>query len=359
VTEDVTKRQEDLRTLLEASRSLVLDDPALSAQALEQLQKRCLESSESLMRDMLTLDSLVAATPEEKAKRKEQVVTIQSILDSLDDVSEKLRALSRKIHEQKEQMQKEKEEALAKAQEEASQLARSSSALTCSPTDAGSLEALEAQRRDWEARQSGLALQRQQSAQQLGDRIEHIADLLLSDAAWKALKLAPRFDVAEQPAAYLLKAFVPDLRTEDIAVDLNAEGTELVVQGARIPTRPQTAAMLEELAYALRSGRLDPERLLSLNDEQVLLVLGSGRYGTFAQRVRLLDDAEPAGVRADNDRGVLKVTIPKRAAPSFRRLFPPPPERRADPLAALHRPYGLYGPAPAYRPAPAYDSLFW
>jgi len=28
--------------------------------------------------------------------------------------------------------------------------------------------------------------------------------------------------------------------------------------------------MLEELAYALRSGRLDPERLLSLNDEQVL-----------------------------------------------------------------------------------------
>lgn len=40
----------------------------------------------------------------------------------------------------------------------------------------------------------------------------------LSDAAWKALKLAPRFDVAEQPAAYLLKAFVPDLRTEDIAV---------------------------------------------------------------------------------------------------------------------------------------------
>jgi len=28
---------------------------ALSAQALEQLQKRCLESSESLMRDMLTL----------------------------------------------------------------------------------------------------------------------------------------------------------------------------------------------------------------------------------------------------------------------------------------------------------------
>jgi len=40
-------------------------------------------------------DSLVAATPEEKAKRKEKVVTIQSILDSLDDVSEKLRTSSR------------------------------------------------------------------------------------------------------------------------------------------------------------------------------------------------------------------------------------------------------------------------
>lgn len=40
----------------------------------------------------------MAATPEEKAKRKEQVTAIQSILDSLDDVSEKLRALSRKIH---------------------------------------------------------------------------------------------------------------------------------------------------------------------------------------------------------------------------------------------------------------------
>lgn len=51
------------------------------------------------------------------------------------------------------------------------------------------------------------------------------------------------------------------------------------------------------------------------------LVLGSGRYGTFVQRFRLPDDAEPEGVRADYDRGVLKVTIPKRAATSHPQIL--------------------------------------
>jgi len=70
--EDVVKRREDVKDLLKASQSVIQGDPNVSSQLIEQLQKRCLESSEYLMRDMLALDFLAASTPEQKAKRKEQ-----------------------------------------------------------------------------------------------------------------------------------------------------------------------------------------------------------------------------------------------------------------------------------------------
>jgi len=335
VTEDVTKRQEDLRTLLEASRSLVLDDPALSAQALEQLQKRCLESSESLMRDMLTLDSLVAATPEEKAKRKEQVTAIQSILDSLDDVSEKLRSLAQGMRQKQAEVVREKAETLAKAQERAGEVVARAATAANHPDAAA---AFAQKRKEWDARKAEADRQRQESARKLEAKLEHIAGLLLDDAAWKTLRLKPRLEVEEQPSAYLLKGYLPGMRDEDVAVDVTEDDTELIVRGARIPTREEAAGLMRQLGAAVREGRLDARSLLPLSDEQLLLQMGSGRYGSFVERFRLPDDAAGDRVAAEYDRGVLKVFIPRRPL-SFGRVFP----------------------APAPRPSPlaGFDSLFW
>ena len=127
---DVTKRREDVQSLLESTQSLgtVAEDPAAAEKMVEKLQQRCLESSEYLMRDMLSLDELVAATPDQRAKRKQQIVAIQDILDSVDVVSEKLRVLKRSLDEQKAEMREEKEEELARAQSEAEEFAREESA---------------------------------------------------------------------------------------------------------------------------------------------------------------------------------------------------------------------------------------
>eukprot|EP00667_Euglena_gracilis_P002991 EG_transcript_2998 len=351
--EDVARRREDVKGLLEASQALP-DDPSLSRQLLGKLQKRCLESSEYLMRDMLTLDSLVASTPEEKAKRKEQILQIQDILETLDLVSEKLRALSHRMEEQKEEIVKDKEEALAKAQEEAEQLARSTSDLH--HTDDAAV--FERRQREWAEQRARQEAQRQETARRVADKMEHIAGLLLQDDAWRALKMKPRFEVEEQAMAYVVKAFVPGMRSEDVAVNVSEDGAELIVQGARLPTRDQTAEMLQQLGLALRRGQVDAQQLLELPDTQLLLLAGSGRYGSFVERFALPDDADVEGIQAEYERGVLRVYVPRRQM-SYGRLFPQPVPY-ASPLAGLASPLHPYRLPRAPRPTPpSLDSLFW
>eukprot|EP00668_Euglena_longa_P005499 GGOE01006488.1.p1 GENE.GGOE01006488.1~~GGOE01006488.1.p1 ORF type:complete len:723 (-),score=195.98 GGOE01006488.1:251-2389(-) len=351
--QDVAKRREDVRDLVEASQALP-DDPNVSRQLLEKLQKRCLESSEHLMRDMLTLDSLVASTLDEKAKRKEQILQIQDILETLDLVSEKLRVLSHQMDERKEEIVKDKEEALTRAQEEAEQLARSTSDLN----HTNDAEVFEQRQRQWAEQKSLQEVQRQETARKLAEKLEHIAGLLLQDDAWRALKLKPRFDVSEQPTAYTVKAFVPGMRSEDVAVNLSEDGSEFIVQGARVPTREQTAEMQQQLGHALRRGHADAQRVLGLTDEQLLLLAGSGRYGSFEERFALPDDADTAHIQAEYERGVLVVYIPRRQM-SYGRLFPHPAPCGSPP-GGLASPLNPYWPQRPNRAAPpSFDSLFW
>ena len=52
------------------------------------------------MNDLLKLDELVCANPEEREKRRQTVKTIQSILDDVDRIGERLKQLQQSIAEE-------------------------------------------------------------------------------------------------------------------------------------------------------------------------------------------------------------------------------------------------------------------
>ena len=148
------------------------------------------------------------------------------------------------------------------------------------------------------------------------------------------------------------------------------------MKGSRVPNSAQINGMLQQLVLSLNNGQMDPTQLVGLTDEQLLLLVASGRYGTFNEQFELPDDADPNTIQADYERGVLTVSIRKQRL-SYDRLFP---QQRgfdsplSDPMFVPRRGYGLpQGTYPGGRGASGglgssgglgrglggLDSLFW
>eukprot|EP01012_Entosiphon_sulcatum_P054981 TRINITY_DN762_c0_g3_i1.p1 TRINITY_DN762_c0_g3~~TRINITY_DN762_c0_g3_i1.p1 ORF type:complete len:726 (-),score=198.76 TRINITY_DN762_c0_g3_i1:281-2458(-) len=304
IGEHVSSAKKDVQVLLEECREL--DAQRLTSNGdggsyLEKLRKRCLWLSHELMENMLSLDQITTADPQERSKKKEQIVAIQDILSTVDDLSEKLEAYEDTLRKARE----------AKAQQQ------------------------QQQQREAEEREQQERQERQAREAALRARLAQILKTVLDEAKWKTLRLDPKFEAVERADAYVVKAYVPGMLKRNISVDL-ADGeqgaNQLVVRGSRLPSQQDVRAMVQQLQTALQRGQLDVAKLQGLSDEQLLMLLAQGRFGTFVKHYTLPEDVDAARISADYENGVLFVLLPKEVAhpfapyfaPTSRRLSPPP-----------------------------------
>ncbi|MBN2574366.1 MAG: Hsp20/alpha crystallin family protein [Deltaproteobacteria bacterium] len=102
---------------------------------------------------------------------------------------------------------------------------------------------------------------------------------------------APRFDVKEDPGAYVLSADLPGVKREDIAVSL--DGDHLKISGHR------------ESSHKSESERT---RLSEI------------RYGSFSREFRLPETVDGEQVKADLKDGVLTLVLPKKPEAQPRKI---------------------------------------
>jgi len=96
----------------------------------------------------------------------------------------------------------------------------------------------------------------------------------------------PLVDIIEDNNEYLVKAELPELKKEEVKV--NVENGELTISGERKSEKESK----DENEIRVESFR-----------------------GTFTRSFSLPDDIDPKGIRAESKDGVLKVHIPRTAAP--------------------------------------------
>eukprot|EP00697_Spironema_sp_BW2_P004671 gnl/Spiro4/16341_TR8769_c0_g1_i2.p1 gnl/Spiro4/16341_TR8769_c0_g1~~gnl/Spiro4/16341_TR8769_c0_g1_i2.p1 ORF type:complete len:154 (-),score=21.13 gnl/Spiro4/16341_TR8769_c0_g1_i2:55-516(-) len=141
-------------------------------------------------------------------------------------------------------------------------------------------------------------------------------------AKWMQLKLQPRMDVHTTADAYEVQSNIPGMDKKDINLQLNSDNMTLVVSGLRLPSPHEYAVMRRQLA----KGRHLPQTASIEDEEELLLRLGAGRFGSFSTTFSLPNDVNVNGIVARYEAGVLRVVMPR-----IRPVHPPRPRHQAFP----------------------------
>lgn len=246
---------------------------------------------------------------EDRLKRKEQVQRIQNLIATIDSLLPKVhdlativvfpQAIQKPGPFRREQKGKQKEGQVPKA-------------LSSTEADAAHAEELEEEEEE-EVRFNAL----QQFERDLERRIQHEIDYQSGDtefsveletqyarldSQWKRLKMNIHMMVDESDSEYTLSTFLPGLKKENISITSNKEGLSpiMTISGFLGPTLIELALLRRQL---VRTGN-PPE-------DQLLLRLGQGRYGTFREKYALPLDVDINDIDATFDGGAFAVTLPK------------------------------------------------
>jgi len=416
---------------------------------LQGLQDRCMQSSTKLMKDLLSLEGILASTPEAREKKRAQTMAINDLLQTVEHLGYKLHSLrqvlqqaeaqptpsssptatptaenstptratepERRVTQETAPQRSQKPMAartpvsppppsrptredvakyyskptggpLASRNAAAEQIAAEKADRTTAPpaVPTRGVEAPASKRPQAAAAQSGGdvgQLQQVERWRQLARKTKQVTELVLSEEKWRQLKFEPKFESEQQLDAFYIKTYVPGLRKEDISVSLTPlsggnSGEDgfhqvLVISGVRIPPKQELHWLATTLAEKVERGDEDSQKFLSLSNEQLLLSLGAGRYGTFVQKYALPSSAEVSTrditARYD-DSGLLVVRVPKlqQQRPSFY----PPTREAAGGYPFVTSPYvgGQPRPASGFRPnqqvragspVRSIEDLFW
>lgn len=105
------------------------------------------------------------------------------------------------------------------------------------------------------------------------------------DGSAATAEWAPAVDIKEEPDKFILQADLPGVKPEDI--DVSMEDGVLTIKGDK-----KTEATTDKEGYK----RIERT------------------YGSFYRRFSLPDTANPEGISAKSNQGVLEIVIPKREA---------------------------------------------
>lgn len=247
---------------------------------LSKLQKQCLFYSENLMKDLLSLDAISTGTlpgseeasEEVRPLRKQQVKEIQGLLQDVDQVNSKLKAMLKKVQEEKQR--KEEQRKKLEIDERAKQPQQQ-------PTTTATATAAEKD----QAKSEGVDM-------------------------WRSLKLKPKFEMARTQDSIILQAHIPGMREEDIEIERDDDGQAFTVKGLRVPTPAEEAAMRRQLKSVLAR---DPWGLYYPQGEQerdLLLRMAAGRYGSFSETLEVSPEMDLLGIAASYAGGVLRIAVP-------------------------------------------------
>jgi HSP20 family protein len=133
--------------------------------------------------------------------------------------------------------------------------------------------------------------QAQDDLKQLFERFFNLGETTADDSSVVTSQWAPRVDIVEEPARFVIFADLPGVDPSDVEV-LMDKGI-LSIRGER------------------RSG-IDVQSSRYSRVER--------RYGSFHRRFALPDSADPERITADGRDGVLEISIPKRPETTPRRI---------------------------------------
>eukprot|EP00009_Paramoeba_aestuarina_P007996 CAMPEP_0201518852 /NCGR_PEP_ID=MMETSP0161_2-20130828/9580_1 /ASSEMBLY_ACC=CAM_ASM_000251 /TAXON_ID=180227 /ORGANISM="Neoparamoeba aestuarina, Strain SoJaBio B1-5/56/2" /LENGTH=600 /DNA_ID=CAMNT_0047916741 /DNA_START=99 /DNA_END=1898 /DNA_ORIENTATION=+ len=241
------------------------DHPSDKKQQTKALTKKCLEFSERLMQSLLKLDEIQGGSEECRAKRKEQARTINSLMDKMDDLKDKIRGLQALVEndeEKQEREQKEKEE-IERQQQEKEQL-----------------EKKEEERR--------AKVEREREEKELRE-------------SWAELKLDAKLRVTTAADRYIITGNIPGMDEKDIGIEVVDGGNTLQISGVRLPTPAELQQMKNRLAHYTYPKE---------HEKELLLRLGAGRFGRFCDKYSL-KNCDRNNIEASYERGVLRVFIPR------------------------------------------------
>eukprot|EP01124_Arcella_intermedia_P034984 TRINITY_DN8803_c0_g2_i1.p1 TRINITY_DN8803_c0_g2~~TRINITY_DN8803_c0_g2_i1.p1 ORF type:complete len:562 (-),score=159.03 TRINITY_DN8803_c0_g2_i1:96-1781(-) len=288
----------------------LVDNPEKGQKIIKDLNKKCLEYTESLMKDLLKLDEVVC-NQEQKPLRKAQVQKIQGLMDDVDKIKQKLVTIQNDLRN-KEAKKKQKEVELA--------------------------------RKNQENKKKELELeQRAKMEMEQKERIERENRLLKE--MWKGMKFTPNLKVNESRDQFVISGNIPNMKKEDIKISTGPNNRTLTISGYREPSEEDIAILRKQLEIAKER---DPKgQYFPRNEDERghLMRLGAGRFGSFSETYQIDPiSVDLDGITASYEGGILKVTVPKIT------------HRRQNVASP-----GRYSPFNAWNPSDFYqdNDIFW
>jgi len=363
-----------VRHISELVGALPVDEVVYVPEALiKRLQNQCVEASERLMADLFKLDGLLSSTPAERQQRKEQVLAVQKAMDSIDDMKNRLEHLREIVRQHRSEQEKKKESPKTEGESsypstetktgsssspptQATKFAEPEVTPAPAPTAAVPAPALATVRAASTPEQQHPTTRdvvRKESSphddssthskppvegavqvrapytvggpnvqQVLGSRgldlqkkLQRLVEVMVDEEKWRSLRMEPQFQVDERWDHFSIRGLLPHLRKDDVKVETNRQS--IVIAGTRLPRKDEVREMMASLLSVLESGRVDAGRLLSLEEDQLLQILGSGQYGSFRKSYSLPPDADVERVSANYEGGVLIVKVWKKRQSLF------------------------------------------
>jgi HSP20 family molecular chaperone IbpA len=308
VADDVSLLRGKVQHLSEVAEKLDLSelakDPKEGSKALKDLQKRCLEYTEHLMKNLLSLDEIIGSTST-RSQKKQQINTIQGLMADMDSVNERLKKFSQTLKSEEieaEEAEREKKRKLLEEQE-AKKKKIEEEKVQSSPVENKPTKTEDEDIEDEDEEGKG----------------PH----RIPEQVWKSLRLNPNLEAREYHDRYIIAGQLPGVRKQDINLDLSPNQT-LVVYGARVPTEKEENLMRKHAHAAGARNPIVRRRIPVYTQEEedrLVLEMAKGRYGTFRETYRLPGNIDKQRISASHEDGVLQIIIPKTRAPISRGPF--------------------------------------
>jgi len=224
------------------------------------------------MKDLLQLDSIVGQ-PGVRTTRKEQVNSIQQLLNDVDNIKTKLKEIGTaiKTKEEFQQIQENKKEVFEETKSKTKEKGDNKNKQEENKTE------------------MDLAHKRQQIPMQ---------------QRWRDLKLSPNFKVQEYPDSYVISGFIPGIQDDDLSITFGKENQTITIKGVRIPTKEEEGQLIQQLRKYQNRGQE--------KENDLFLRLGSGRFGSFSESYYIPPNTDVKRIAATYEGGAVKVVIPKK-----------------------------------------------
>lgn len=190
VAEDVDHLKSEIKNLHDVADKLDVDhlSPPEGRNLVEKLQKKCLQYTNDLMKDLLALDQIIGAAQDVRPLRKQQVNVIQQMMDDVDGVYKRLKEIEKNFPKEEEQKV---------SQEQKIETSNNS---------------VEQQREEEKVREF--------SRPNLREKI-------------RRLRLNPKMDISETRDAYIIASYVPGMQQDDIKISLGKNQQTISIEGVR------------------------------------------------------------------------------------------------------------------------------